>query len=189
VSAEIIELVLDDANEKMDKAVHHTRQEFGTIRTGRATPALVERLPVEAYGEEMALQQLASFQVPEARQLLITPFDKNNLAAIEKALQQSDLGLTPSNDGHSIRLSFPPLTEERRKDLVKVVRHMAEEGRIAIRNARRDARKELEAAEKDGEMSEDDLARAEKELDKRTHAYEAEITTALEQKESELLEV
>jgi ribosome recycling factor len=189
MSAEIIELVLDEASDKMDKALAHARQEFASIRTGRAAPALVERLQVECYGEEMSLQQVASFQVPEARQLLITPFDKNNLAAIEKALQHSDLGLTPSNDGHSIRLSFPPLTEERRKDLVKVVRHMAEEGRIAIRNARRDARKELEAAEKDGDMSEDDLQRAEKELDKRTHSFEAEIGTALEQKETELLEV
>lgn len=189
MSSEMIELVLEDAEEKMDKAVQHARQEFATIRTGRAAPALVERLMVEAYGEEMPLQQLASFQVPEARQLLITPFDRNNVGAIEKALQHSDLGLTPSNDGHSIRLSFPPLTEERRKDLVKVVRQMAEDGRIAIRNTRRDARKELEAAEKDGDMSEDDLARAEKELDKRTHAHEAEITAALDQKETELLEV
>lgn len=189
MSDELVELVLDDASDKMQRAVAHARQEFSSIRTGRAAPALVERLPVEAYGEEMAMQQLASFQVPEARQLLITPFDKNNLGAIEKALQHSDLGLTPSNDGHSIRLSFPPLTEERRKDLVKVVRQMAEDGRIAIRNARRDARKDLEAAKKDAELSEDDLARAEKELDKRTHAYEAEITAALEQKETELLEV
>ncbi|MDZ7678137.1 MAG: ribosome recycling factor [Acidimicrobiales bacterium] len=189
MSEELVELVLDDAGDKMQRAVAHARHEFGSIRTGRAAPALVERLPVEAYGEEMAMQQLASFQVPEARQLLITPFDKNNLGAIEKALQHSDLGLTPGNDGHSIRLSFPPLTEERRKDLVKVVRQMAEDGRIAIRNARRDARKDLEAAQKDAEMSEDDLARAEKELDKRTHAYEAEITAALEQKETELLEV
>lgn len=186
---EMIELILDEAAEKMEKAVAHTRQEFGSVRTGRAAPALVERLSVEAYGEEMSLQQIASFQVPEARQLLITPFDKANLGAIEKAIQHSDLGLNPSNDGHSVRLSFPPLTEERRKDLVKVVKHMAEEGRIAIRNARRDARKELEAAEKDGDMSEDDLARAEKELDKRTHAFEGEITAALEQKETELLEV
>ena len=189
MSDEIIELVLDESNEKMDKAVTHARQEFASIRTGRAAPALVERITVEAYGEEMSMQQLASFQVPEARQLLITPFDKANLGAIEKALQQSDLGLMPSNDGHSIRLNFPPLTEERRKDLVKVVKHMAEEGRIAIRNARRDARKELESAQKDGDLSEDDLARAEKELDKRTHAYEAEITAAFEQKETELLEV
>ncbi len=189
MSDELIELVLEDAADKMSKAVHHSRQEFASIRTGRATPALVERLTVEAYGEEMPMQQVASFQVPEARQLLITPFDKNNLGAIEKTIQHSDLGLSPSNDGHSVRLSFPPLTEERRKDLVKVVRNMAEEGRIAIRNARRDARKELESAKKDGDMSEDDLARAEKELDKRTHAYEAEITAALEQKETELLEV
>lgn len=185
----MIELVLDEANEKMDRALVHTRAEFASIRTGRAAPALVERLPVEAYGEEMNLVQLASFQVPEARQLLITPFDKANLGAIEKAIQQSDLGLSPSNDGNSIRLNFPPLTEERRKDLVKVIKNMAEEGRIAVRNARRDARKDLETAQKDGDISEDDLARAEKDLDKRTQTFEAEITAAVEQKETELLEV
>lgn len=185
----MIELVLEDTDERMDKAVQHARQEFSTIRTGRAAPALVERIPVEAYGEEMSMQQLASFTVPEARQLLITPFDKANLGAIEKAIQHSDLGLNPSNDGHSIRLVFPQLTEERRKELVKIVRHMAEDGKIAIRNARRDARKELENAEKDGDMSADDLQRAEKDLDKRTHAHEAEIDKALEQKEAELLEV
>lgn len=185
----MIELVLDETNDKMERALAHMRSEFASVRTGRASPALVERLPVEAYGEEMPLVQLASFQVPEARQLLITPFDKNNLAAIEKAIQHSDLGLSPSNDGNSIRLSFPPLTEERRRDLVKVIRQMAEEGRIAIRNARRDARKDLETAQKDGDMSEDDLARAEKELDKRTQTFEAEVTAAVEQKETELLEV
>lgn len=189
MSDELIELILDEAREKMGKAVHHARQEFASIRTGRAAPALVERLPVEAYGEEMTLQQIASFTVPEARQLLITPFDRNNLGAVEKAIQHSDLGLNPSNDGHSVRLSFPPLTEERRKELVKIVKHMAEEGRIAVRNARREARKELERAEKDGEMSSDDLVRAEKELDRRTHAAEADIDAALEQKEAELLEV
>jgi ribosome recycling factor len=189
VSAEIIEQVFDDVDEKMAKAVARTRQEFASIRTGRAAPALVERINVVAYGEEMTLQQLASFNVPEARQLLITPFDKGNLGAIEKAIQLSDLGLTPSNDGTSIRLTFPPLTEERRKELVKIVRHMAEEGRISVRNARRDARKELESAEKDGDMSADDLQRAEKDLDKRTHARESEIDTAIEQKEAELLEV
>ncbi|QGG97009.1 ribosome recycling factor [Actinomarinicola tropica] len=185
----MIELVLDDVDDRMGKAVQHARQEFATIRTGRATPALVERLPVEAYGEELPLQQLASFTVPEARQLLITPFDKGNLGAIEKAIQHSDLGMNPSNDGHSVRLVFPPLTEERRRDLVKIVRQMAEDGKVAIRNARRDARKELEKAEKDGDMSADDLQRAEKDLDKRTHAHEAEIDQALEQKEAELLEV
>ncbi|MBK5224498.1 MAG: ribosome recycling factor [Acidimicrobiia bacterium] len=185
----MIELILDDADEKMDKAVQHARQEFASIRTGRASPALVERISVEAYGEDMSIQQLASFNVPEARQLLITPFDKNNLGAIEKAIQTSDLGLNPGNDGYSIRLTFPALTGERRKELVKVVRNMAEDGRIAIRNARRDARKELERAESDGDMSADDLQRAEKDLDKRTHAHEAEIDKALEQKETELLEV
>lgn len=189
MSEEIIELVLDDVDERMGKAVTHARQEFATVRTGRATPALVERLQVEAYGEELPLQQLASFTVPEARQLLITPFDKGNLGAIEKAIQHSDLGMNPSNDGHSVRLVFPPLTEERRRDLVKIVRQMAEDGKIAIRNARRDARKELDRAEKDGDLSEDDLQRAEKDLDRRTHAHEAEIDKALEQKEAELLEV
>ncbi len=189
MSAELIELILDEVDEKMAKAVARARQEFASIRTGRAAPALVERISVEAYGEEMTVQQLASFNVPEARQLLITPFDKVNLGAIEKAIQTSDLGLNPSNDGNSIRLTFPQLTEERRKEMVKIVRHMAEEGRVAVRNARRDARKDLESAEKDGDMSADDLQRAEKDLDKRTHAREAEIDTALEQKETELLEV
>lgn len=189
VSDELIELVLDEASERMAKAVHHAREEFSSIRTGRAAPALVERLRVEAYGEEMTLQQIASFTVPEARQLLITPFDKANLSAVERAIQVSDLGLNPSNDGNSVRLSFPPLTEERRKELVKIVKHMAEEGRVAVRNARREARKELEKAEKEGDMSADDLQRAEKELDRRTHAHEAQIDAAVEQKEAELLEV
>jgi ribosome recycling factor len=185
----MIELILEEVDEKMARAVARARQEFASIRTGRAAPALVERITVEAYGEEMPMQQLASFNVPEARQLLITPFDKANVGAIEKAIQLSDLGLNPSNDGTSIRLSFPPLTEERRKDMVKIVRQMAEDGRVAVRNARRDARKDLENAEKDGDMSADDLQRAEKDLDKRTHAREAEIDSALEQKETELLEV
>jgi len=189
MSAEIIELILDDADDKMDRAVQHARHEFASIRTGRASPALVERISVEAYGEEMTIQQLASFTVPEARQLLITPFDKANLGAIEKAIHTSDLGLNPGNDGHSIRLTFPALTGERRKELVKVVRNMAEDGRIAVRGVRRDARKELDRAEGDGDMSADDLQRAEKDLDKRTHAHEAEIDKALEQKETELLEV
>lgn len=189
MSEEMIELVLDDAVEKMERAISHARQEFATVRTGRAAPALVERIPVEAYGEEMTIQQLASFTVPEARQLLITPFDKNNLAAIEKAIQHSDLGLSPGNDGNSIRLSFPPLTEERRKELVRIVRGMAEEGRIAVRNVRRDARRELDAMKRSSDISEDDLQRAEKDLDRRTQAQEAEIDKALEQKESELLEV
>lgn len=189
MSDELFGLVLDEADEKMARAITHARSEFSTIRTGRAAPALVERLPVEAYGEEMHLVQLASFTVPEARQLVITPFDKANLGPIEKAIQHSDLGLSPSSDGNSLRLMFPPLTEERRKQLVKVVRNMAEEGRIAVRNVRRDARKELDALKRDGDISEDDLQRAEKDLDQRTQRQEAEIDKALELKVAELLEV
>jgi ribosome recycling factor len=189
MSAEMIKLVLDDAAERMHKAVEHARAEFSGVRTGRAAPALVEKLIVDYYGSEVPLQQLAGFQVPEARMLVISPYDKGALGAIEKALQHSDLGLNPSNDGQVIRLMFPQLTAERRKELVKVVKAMAEDGRIAIRNCRRAARHELEAFVKDGEVSEDDIARAEKELDKLTHAQEAEIDRALEQKEHELLEV
>ena len=132
------------------------RSEFATVRTGRASPALVERLSVLAYGQEMPLQQLAGFQVPEARLLLITPYDRANLGPIEKAIQHSDLGLNPSNDGHSIRLAFPPLTQERRKELVKRVKHMAEDGRVAVRNARRDGRKHLDGLEKGGVISSDE---------------------------------
>jgi ribosome recycling factor len=188
VTSEIADVVLADTSEKMRKAVGHARTEFGSIRTGRAAPALVEKLPVDYYGSEVPLQQLAGFQVPEARQLLITPYDKGAMGAIEKAIQNSDLGLNPSNDGVNIRLSFPPLTQERRKELVKVVKHMAEDGKVALRNLRRAARHELEALEKDGELSSDELARAEKELDKIIHAHEAEIDHALQAKEQELLE-
>jgi ribosome recycling factor len=189
VSAELIKLVLDDAGEKMHKAVEHARGEFSSIRTGRAAPALVEKLPVEYYGSEVPLQQIAGFQVPEARMLVISPYDKSSLGAIEKAIQHSDLGLNPSNDGQVIRLTFPQLTADRRKELVRVVKGMAEDGRVAIRNVRRSARHELDALAKDNEATEDDVARAEKELDKLTHAHEAEIDKALEQKEQELLEV
>ena len=189
MSDELIKLVLDEAATSMRKAVEHARAEFSGVRTGRATPALVEKLPVEYYGSEVPLQQLAGFQVPEARMLVISPYDKGSLGAIEKALQHADLGLNPSNDGQVIRLTFPQLTAERRKELVKVVKAMAEDGRVAIRNRRRAARHDLDAMVKDGDASEDDIARAEKELDKLTHAHEAEIDKALEQKEQELLEV
>ena len=189
MSAELIKLVLDDAHEKMAKAVDHARKEFSSIRTGRAAPALVEKLPVEYYGSEVPLQQIAGFQVPEARMLVISPYDKTALGAIEKALQHSDLGLNPSNDGQVIRLTFPQLTAERRKELVRVVKGMAEDGRIAIRNLRRAARHDLDALAKDGDATEDEITRAQKELDKLTHAQEAEIDQALEHKEAELLEV
>lgn len=188
MSDDMVAMVLDDARERMSRAVVHTRADFSNIRTGRAAPALVEKLPVEYYGSEVPLQQLAGFSVPEARMLVITPYDKGAMSAIEKAIQRSDLGLNPSNDGHSIRLSFPPLTQERRKDLVKVVKHMAEEGRVALRNLRRAARHELEALEKDHDLSSDELARYEKELDKLIHVQEADIDKALQVKEQELLE-
>ncbi|MGH9085136.1 MAG: ribosome recycling factor [Acidimicrobiales bacterium] len=173
----------------MHKAVEHARGEFSGIRTGRAAPALVEKLPVDYYGSEVPLQQIAGFQVPEARMLVISPYDKSSLGAIEKAIQHSDLGLNPSNDGQVIRLTFPQLTADRRKELVRVVKGMAEDGRVAIRNVRRGARHELDALAKDNEATEDDVTRAEKELDKLTHTHEAEIDKALEQKEQELLEV
>jgi ribosome recycling factor len=188
MTSEMAEVLLAEADERMTKGVAHARADFATIRTGRAAPALVEKIPVDYYGSEVPLQQIAGFTVPEARQLLITPYDKGAIGAIEKALQHSDLGLNPSNDGNAIRLSFPPLTQERRKELVRVVKQMAEDGRIALRNHRRATRHELEKLEKDGEMSKDDLDRAEKELDKLIHAREAEIDQALAAKETELLE-
>lgn len=189
MSDDMILMVLEDAKDNMAKAVSHARGEFAGVRTGRATPVLVEKLPIDYYGSSVPLQQLAGFNVPEARTLVINPYDKSSLSAIERSIQQSDLGLSPSNDGLVIRLNFPPLTEERRKELVKVVKAMAEDGRVRIRNLRRSGRHDLEAMEKDGDISEDDLARAEKELDKLTHQYEAEVDKALEHKEQELLEV
>lgn len=178
-----------EAMEKMEKAVEHVQNQFTTVRTGRATPALVEKLLVEYYGAPVPLQQLAGFQVPEARQLVVKPHDRGALAAIEKAIRDSDLGINPSNDGVIIRLNFPALTEERRKEYVKVVKHMAEDGRVAVRNIRRDARKHLEAAEKAGEISADELERAEKEMEKITHDHVDHIDKALGRKEQELLEV
>jgi ribosome recycling factor len=159
------------------------------VRTGRANASLVERIPVEYYGATVPLQQLATFQVPEARMLIVKPHDRGSIAAIEKAIQSSDLGVSPGNDGVVIRLSFPMLTEERRKEYVKVVKNMAEDGRIALRNVRRDARKVLETSEKDGEISKDELERAEKELDNLTKAATDHIDEALKRKEAELLEV
>jgi ribosome recycling factor len=188
MSDDTASMVIDDVRDRMDRAVERARSEFASIRTGRAAPALVEKIPVEYYGSEVPLQQLAGFSVPEARMLVIAPFDKGAMADIEKALRRSDLGLNPSNDGNNIRLTFPPLTAERRKEYVRIVKQMAEDGRIAVRNLRRSGRQELEAFEKDGELSEDELTRAEKELDKVTHAAEAEIDAALAHKEQELLE-
>jgi ribosome recycling factor len=181
--------ILSECREKMVKAAAHLQVEFSSIRTGRATPVLVEKMKVDYYGSQVPLQQLAGFSVPEPRLLVISPYDKQSIKAIEKAIQASDLGITPSNDGSVIRLGFPQLTEERRKELVKVVKHRAEEARVAVRNLRRAARHDLEAFEKDGELSEDDVERAEKELDKLTAEFVAEIDTMVGHKEQELLEV
>ena len=181
--------VLAESKDKMAKAVSHLQGEFGSIRTGRASPVFVEKLRVDYYGSEVPLQQLAGFSVPEPRLLVISPYDKNAIKAIEKAIQASDLGITPSNDGAVIRLAFPQLTAERRKELVKVVKHRAEEARVAVRNLRRSARHDLEAFQKEGELSEDDLDRAEKELEKVTHEYVAEIDNLAAHKEKEMLEV
>ena len=178
-----------EAIEKMDKAVGHVQSQFTTVRTGRASPALVEKLMVSYYGSDVPLQQLAGFQVPEARMLVVKPHDRGALGAIEKAIRDSDLGISPTNDGTVIRLNFPALTEERRRDYVKLVKNMAEDGRVAVRNVRRDVRKSLEAAEKGGEISADELERAEKELYKITHDHVEKIDQAVNKKEQELLDV
>ncbi len=178
-----------EAIEKMDKAVAHVRDQFLTVRTGRAAPALLERIVVDYYGSPVPLQQLAGFQVPEARVLVVKPHDRSSLGAIEKAIRDSDLGLAPANDGTVIRLNFPPLTEERRKEFVKIVKNMAEDGRVAVRNIRRDIRKQFDASEKAGDVSADEVERAEKELEKLTHDHIDKIDAALSHKEHELLEV
>ena len=189
MTEELAQVVLEEVRDKMSKAVDHVRTEFFTVRTGRANPAIIEPLLVDYYGTPTPLRQLAGFSVPDAMLLVITPYDKNSLGAIEKAIMASDLGINPSNDGNVIRLAFPPLTEERRKELVKVVRHKAEEGRIAVRNLRRSGRHELDALQKDGSLSTDELERVEKDLDKITQEQVSSIDHLLTQKERELLQV
>lgn len=173
----------------MLKAIDHARADFAAVRTGRATPALVERLRVDYYGTEVPLQQLAGFQIPEPRVLVVSPYDKGAMKAIEKAISTSDLGVNPASDGSVIRLVFPELTQERRKEFVKVVKQRAEDGRVAVRNVRRATRHELEGLEKAGDLSSDELDRAEKELEKLTHELVAEVDRLLASKEKELLEL
>ncbi len=186
---ELVDLVMGEARERMALALEHVKSEFATVRTGRASSALVEGLMVDYYGTETPLRQLANFSVPEPRLLVVSPFDKGSITAIEKAIGAADLGLTPSNDGNVIRLSFPALTEERRKDFVKVVRTKAEEGRVALRGVRRHARQELEGLEKDKSLSSDEIERLEKTLDKLTQDEVAAVDALLAHKEQELLEV
>ena len=185
----VTEATILDALEKMVKAVEHVQNQFTTVRTGRASPVLVEKLLVDYYGSSIPLQQLAGFSVPEARQLIVKPHDVSSLGAIERAIRDSDLGVSPNSDGVVIRINFPALTEERRKEFVKIVKHMAEEGRVSLRNIRRDARKHLEAAEKATQISATELERAEKEMDKITHDHVDMVDKALGRKEQELLEV
>ena len=189
MSDDLIDLVFAEAEEKMEKAVSRTRQEFSSIRTGRPSPALVERIQVDYFGSDVPMQQLASFSVPEAQLLVISPFDKGAIEAIERAIVLADLGVSPANDGSLLRLNFPPLTEERRKQLVKVVKTLAEEGRISIRGIRRAARQDLVNLEKDSDISSDQSKRASEKIDTLTRNFESQINAALEQKESELLEV
>ena len=184
-----IESALADSEKKMKGALGVLHEELGAIRTGRATPALLNRVTVDYYGSTVPMNQLASFSVPEPRLLVIQPFDKNAIPAMERAIQQSDLGLTPSNDGNVIRLAFPPLTEERRKELIKIVHERAEAGRVAVRNVRRHHKDELEKLEREHTISEDELRRAEKELQRLTDQYVAEVDQVLGAKEKELSEV
>ena len=181
----MIDALLTEANTKMDQAVEHTSQEFGGIRTGRANAGILSRVVVNYYGTETPLQQLATFSVPEARMLIVQPFDKSSMPAVERAIQEADLGLNPSNDGNIIRLAFPSLTEERRKELVKVVHGIAEDGKVAVRNVRRHGKDRIE----NEDVSEDDIRRAEKELQLLTDKHTALIDEAVVRKEEELLEV
>ncbi len=183
----MIEEFLHDAGLKMDQAVEHVQGEFSTIRTGRANPGILHRVMVDYYGTQTPLQQLASFSVPEPRLLVVSPYDKTSMINIEKGINASGLGLNPSSDGNVIRLAFPPLTEERRKELIRVVRNMAEDGRVAIRNVRRHSKDDMEALA--SEISEDDIRRAEKELQEVTDGHTARVDELLEHKEQELLEV
>jgi ribosome recycling factor len=186
---ELIDELLEDAKGRMQKSVESSRGELATVRTGRASPHLLDRISVDYYGAVTPLKQLANIATSDARLLTVTPFDKSSIGAIEKSIQESDIGLTPSNDGNVIRLQIPELTEERRREMVKVVHGVAEEGRIAIRNVRRDIMSDLRELKKEGEAGEDDERRAETALQKQTDDAVAEIDALLKGKEEEILEV
>jgi len=185
----LIDELLQDARERMEKSVAAIRQEFASVRTGRASPALLDRITVDYYGTQTPLRQLANLSAPEARLLTVHPYDKSSIRSIEKAIMESDIGLTPNSDGTVIRLAIPELTEERRKQLVKVVHGIAEEGRVAIRNIRRDVMHDLRELKSEGEVGSDDEHRAEAELQKVTDAKVGELETLMHNKEAEVLEV
>lgn len=185
----LIDELLEDAGGRMSKSVEAAVHEFSTVRTGRATPALLDRVVVDYYGAQTPLNQLSTVSAPEARLLTVQPYDKSSIKAIEKAINESDVGLSPSNDGNVIRLVVPELTEERRRELVKVVRGLGEEGRVAIRNVRRDTMQQLRELKSEGEASSDDEHRAEVELQKLTDGRVGELDAVLKAKEAEILEV
>jgi ribosome recycling factor len=185
----VINDTLKEAEQKMDKAIGVTREDFATIRTGRAHPSMFSKITADYYGSPTPLQQLASFTVPEARVILISPFDQGAKGAIERAIRDSDLGVNPTDDGRTIRVVLPELTEERRKDYIKLAKHKAEEGRVAIRNIRRNAKQALDRLEKDGEVGKDDVTGAEKRLDALTKKHVDLVDDMLKHKEAELLEV
>jgi ribosome recycling factor len=185
----MIDDLLTDAGDHMEKSVEATRQKFGSVRTGRASPSLLDRVSVDYYGNPTPLKQLATIHAAEARLLTVQPYDKSSIKAIEKGILESDVGLTPSNDGQVIRLQIPEMTEERRREMVKVARHIAEEGRVAIRNVRRDVMHDLRELKDSGEAGADDEKRAEEALQKLTDAKVAELDALLKAKEEEILEV
>jgi ribosome recycling factor len=187
--SEFTDELISDGRERMQKSVENCKHELATVRTGRASPHLLDRLMVDYYGAETPIKQLANVAAPDARLLTLTPFDKNSMGLIEKAIQESDLGLTPNNDGNVIRLQIPELNEERRREMVKVVHGVAEEGKVAVRNIRRDVLHDLRELKKEGEVGEDDERRAESELQKITDGATQEIDAALKAKEEEILEV
>ena len=185
----MIDELLDDAKRRMDKSVDTTAHEFNTVRTGRASAALLDRIQIDYYGQKTPLKQLATVNVPEPRLLTIQPYDPGSIKTIERAIQESELGLTPSNDGKLIRLPIPQLTEERRKELVKVVKHLAEEGRVAVRHVRRDVMHDLKELVRDGDVGDDEERRAEDRAQKLTDEHVARIDELLKKKEEEIMEV
>jgi ribosome recycling factor len=185
----VINQTLSEAEQKMSKAVEVTREDFAAIRTGRAHPSMFQKITADYYGTPTPLQQLASFTVPEARVVIVAPYDMGAMTAIEKAIRDSDLGVNPTNDGKTLRVVLPELTEERRKDYIKVAKHKAEEGRVSVRNIRRHAKQALDKLEKDGEVGKDDVTGAEKRLDALTKKHVDAIDELLKHKEGELLEV
>lgn len=181
--------IISDAEQKMAKAIDYAKEEFAAIRTGRAHPAMFSKLTAEYYGTPTPIQQLASFQVPEARMILISPYDKSAMSGIEKAIRDSDLGVNPTDDGNVIRVTFPELTEDRRKEYIRLARNKAEEARVSIRGVRRNSKDDIDQLVKDSEVGEDEAARAEKQLDAVTKKHTDQVDELLKRKESELLEV